>query len=102
MNMQKPSATIGSRPRKLIPKHQAGGEHPLDATYRLIEEAAAHWRDCGSSRRRLLQHMEAEVGVSYEWLAKLARRVIEDPGIRKVMLVHDWLWEHKHDGPPTQ
>lgn len=67
------------------------GEHILDACYRMLDAMIDRFQNSGSSRRQLLFRVADGTGLPYEWAAKFARRSMNDPGVKKVHLVHGWL-----------
>lgn len=52
----------------------------LDRTKTLLQQHKGHWRSICSA-----------TGLDYEWLNKLARDKIEDPGVNKIQKLHDHL-----------
>ena len=45
------------------------------------------------SRRKIA----ADTGLGYEWINKLAQGLIEDPGVQKIQMLHNYLVNLKTD-----
>ena len=73
-----------------MPGKSNAGEpnHLLERTYALLNAAAsASYTDGRLTRREIAE----KSGVDYNWLQKFAQYRIDDPGVRKVQRVHDYL-----------
>lgn len=62
----------------------------LEQSYRALDKLISTYTSRQITKTAAITEIAQGAGVKVEWLHKFARRVINDPGVRKVVLVHDF------------
>jgi hypothetical protein len=63
----------------------------LEATYDLLDAAMANGAAGGESQTKTLKDIAEGSGAGVEWMRKLLRRAIPNPGVIGVQAVYDYL-----------